>query len=246
MPPPSLLPPLSGEVRPLTDADLPAVAALYDVRAAAGNGLLVRDVGRTSGILQRQDVALVVTRSGGTGSVVTGYAGYRRERGYHGDGELHLQEVVAADAASLAALLGSLRSWEAVVASVLWRGAAEDLALAVPGLVPAPSERQPWSLRVLDPVAAVAARGFSDVGHSPLRPLAFSVAGRAYRLELSAGRGELVQAPGAGGPSLTWQGLALLYAGRGDLVHRHGHSDQPLPDLAAAFAGPVPEILDYF
>ncbi len=232
-----LLPAASGAVRAFTASDADAVAGLYDARAAATNGLLARVAARTIATVQRHDVATVAVEDG----EVVGYVAYQRERGYHGDGELHLQECLASTRAGLAALLGSLRSWDSVAGSVHWRGSVEDLALVLPGLVPAPTERQPWSLRVLDPVAGVAARGFAPGTWS----LPVTLDGTAYRLEVADGRGSLTGASGDG-PVLSPQGLALLYAGRGDLVHRHGHSDRPLPELAAAFAGPPPEILDYF
>ncbi len=227
----------SATVRGLTPADHAAVAALYDARGAGGNGLLARAPERTVATLLRQDVATVAVEDG----QVTGYVGYQRERGYHGDGELHLQELIASTPAAVGALLGSLRSWDAVAGSVHWRGRVEDLAVAVPGLLPVPSERQPWSLRVLDPVAAVAARGFGPGAWTE----DLTVAGVGHRLEVADGRGQLV--PGPGGPNVTPRGLAALYAGAGSaFLVRHGLVDRPVPGLAAAFAGEPAEILDYF
>ena len=98
-------------------------------------------------------------------------------------------------------------------------------------------------LRILDPVAAVASRGFTP----GTTQSAFALAGAGYRLEVADGRGILTHIPATDLPTLTWQGLALLYAGvaQGRLV-RNGFVDRPVPALEQVFAGPAPEILDYF
>jgi predicted acetyltransferase len=150
---------------------------------------------------------------------------------------------VTASPSALRSLLAGLAGWEGVVDTVTWRGRTDDLALALDRSLPPPSEVQPWMLRVLDPVAAVAARGF---GPGEAR-VPFAVDGVGYLLEVADGRGRLTPTAADGLPVVTAQGLALLYAGmaQGRLL-RAGLLDRPAPALEAAFAGPVPEILDYF
>lgn len=235
--------PSTGSVRAATTADVPAVAALYDEVAASTNGLLARTGpsfprGFPSGYgaLLEADVVSVVEEG-----PVSGYVSYQRDNGYRADGQLAVAELLALTPTAMIALLGSLGSWSSVVDTVVWRGKTDALALALGVTVPAPVEVQPWMLRVLDPVAAVAARGFGPGTWS----LPLTVAGAAYRLEVADGRGQLTE--GGGGPELSHQGLALLYAGASaGVIVRSGHGSGDLSSLAAAFAGPQPEILDYF
>ncbi len=124
-----------------------------------------------------------------------------------------------------------------------WCGCTEDLALFLNRCLPGPAKSQPWMLRVLDPVRAVAARGFAP-GESTT---AFAVSGTGYRLEVADGRGQLSVVPAEGLPDVHPRGLALLYAGaaQGRLA-RAGLAERDLPELEEAFRGPRPEILDYF
>jgi predicted acetyltransferase len=224
--------PATGSVRAATAEDAPAVAALYDAVAASTNGLLARPAPSFDA-----DVVSLAEEAG----TVTGYVSYQRESGYSSGGQLVLRELLATTPMAMTALLGSLGSWSSVVDTVVWRGKTAPLALALGVNVPAPAEVQPWMLRVLDPVAAVDARGFAPGTWS----LPVTVAGSAYRLEVADGRGTLTE--GSAGPELTEQGFALLYAGAsaGTIV-RSGHGTGDLTALTAAFAGPEPEILDYF
>ncbi len=238
-----LLPTL-GAVRAATEADVAAIASLYDGIAATSNGLLARTgssfpKGFPSGYaaLLDADVVSVVEEAGS----VTGYVSYRRDNGYRAGGQLVLGELLATTHTAMTALLGNLGSWSSVVDTVVWRGKTTDLALALGVNVPPPVEVQPWMLRVLDPVAAVAARGFGPGTWS----VPVTVAGSPYRLEVEGGRGSLTAGPP--GPELTEQGFALLYAGASaGTILRSGNATGDVRALAAAFAGPEPEILDYF
>lgn len=239
-----MLPRGSGEVRAAVADDVPAIAALYDAYAGSTNGLLARHGpsfphGFPSGYgaLLDADVVTVAVENG----VVAGYVSYQRDNGYRTDGRLSVAELLAASPAAMAALLGSLGSWSSVVDSVRWRGSTQELGLGLGAVVPPPVEVQPWMLRVLDPVAAVAARGFGPGTWS----LPLTVLGSPYRLEVADGRGVL--SAGSGGPSLTGRGFALLYAGASaGAIVRAGQGSGNLRELAAAFAGPPPQILDYF
>lgn len=237
----------SGEVtvRAAERTDLPALAGLYNALGAASNGLLVRrgpGFPRGAEALLESSVAALAVDPGGT---AVGYASYDRGRGYGPHAELRVWELVAATGPATAALLRSLASWRSVVGTVQWRGPTGELALQLAGPVPPPYAREPWMLRLVDPVQAVAGRGFPD-GVS--LQVGIEVAGVGWDLSVQDGRGVLEPAVRRGLPALDARGLALLYAGAldsGGLV-RAGLLDRPEQRLDAAFAGPRPQILDGF
>ena len=230
------------DVRAAEDGDLPAIAALYEERGATSSGLLVRE-GESfpkgiKGILEI-DVVTVAVEAG----VLTGYASYSRGRGYVNGGPLTLWDCIVRTPDAMQSLLAGLAGWSSVVDDVRWRGSTEDLALSIKRSLPPPSKSQPWMLRVLDPVAAVAARGFAPGSTSA----SFAMGGSGYRLEVADGQGQLSAVPADDLPVVQPRGLALLYAGiaTGRLA-RNGLADRDLPELEEAFRGPRPEILDYF
>jgi predicted acetyltransferase len=230
------------EVRNATEDDLPAIEGLYAGRAARSSGWLVRSGPSfpegTKGILDN-DVVTVSVEDG----VVTGYASYARGRGYVNGGPLTLWDCITTSPPAMRSLLAGLAGWSTVVDDVSWRGPTDDLELFVDRSLPAPATSQPWMLRVTDPVAAVAARGFA-AGSTTTR---FSVSGVGYELEVADGRGQLSVVPGEGLPSVHPRGLALLFAGVAEgRLARTGLADRDLPELEAAFRAPSPEILDYF
>ncbi len=261
--PPSAPPRGGGPVRPATADDLPAIGGLYAGRGAQGNGLLTRTgpcfPRGAAGVLDR-DVVTVAEEDG----QVTGYLSYDREGGYRGGGQLRVWDCVTSTPMAFQSLLAGLATWDSVADSLLWRGPTHDLALQLSGSLPPPSGVQAWMLRVLDPVAAVAARGFGpgpDPTGSATDPTdgpadrdgrafvtgGFAVEGAGFRLEVADGRGVLTEVDAQGLPVLAVQGLALLFAGVGQgRLLRAGLLDRPVTGLEAAFAGPAPEILDYF
>jgi predicted acetyltransferase len=124
-----------------------------------------------------------------------------------------------------------------------------DPAAFVASLVGTTVERRrPWMLGVLDPAAAVAARGWP-------RGLAGSVDLRLdsgdHRLTLDRGAGRL-EPGGSGAVEVTPRGLAVLYAGAAGpaLLRRAGllagGDAEADAFLEAAGAGPAPALLDYF
>ena len=231
-----------ASLRAATVDDASAMRALYDGLGASTSGLLTRDgpsFPEGAVRLLQHDVVTLAVEDG----QVTGYLAYDRGRGYRAGGQLRVWDCICATPGALTALVDSVASWSSVAETVRWRGSTRDLAHLMEGAVPVPSEVQPWMLRVLDPIAAVAARGYEP----GTTQAAFSVDGTGFRLEVAGGRGVLVEVPAADLPVVTWQGLALLYAGvaSGRLV-RNGFVDQPVPALEEAFRGPPPEILDYF
>lgn len=224
--------------------DLPRLHALYAERGRTGSGLLTREgpsfPDGPARLLDADPATGVVTVAEEDGEV-TGWISYRRGSGYRHGGPLEVSDSVTSTAAGLCSLLAGLASWSAVVDAVRWRGSTADLALVCGRALPPPQVAQPWMLRVLDVPAALSARGWGTDGTA-----AFAVAGRGWSVAVEAGSASVDQVAADGLPVLSERGLALLYAGSspGRLL-RAGLLDRPAPELAL-FAGPAPEIADYF
>ncbi len=229
----------SGEqsvtLRGAVPVDLETLQQLYAARGRTGSGLLTRTGASFTTTVLARDVVTVAERAG----EVVGYVAY--DRGTYDRHRIKVWDCLASTPEALGALVGSLGSWSALVDTMAWRGSTVDLQLLLGFRVPAPVSVQAWMLRVLDPPAAVAARGFGLDASG-----AFSLAGVGYQLVVEEGRGVLEPRPAGGLPAVTPQGLALLFAGVGRSLHRSGHADRPVPELEAVFAGPQPEMLDYF
>jgi predicted acetyltransferase len=180
-----------------------------------------------------------------------------------GHDEVFVQLAVAASAPTTRALWGIVGShcWiaERVRARVgpadpVWWLAREPMADAV--------DHDDWMLRVVDPAAAVAARGFPPAAESAVR-LRIADAARPgnsglWRLEVEEGRGSLVReeeaaAGGADGDGILTigaRGLAALYAGAPVATLRRAGlaaGGDPVADalLDGAFAA-APFMLDRF
>jgi predicted acetyltransferase len=244
-------PPGAVQVRSAGLSDAATVAALY---AGLGlNGLLTRDgeefPSAEEALLEHDVVALAEL----DGSAV-GYATYARGSGYREGSELRLRDFVHRSAPAAGALLRSLASWSTVAPTVLWRGPTTGLGLHLSRAVPPPVQSQPWMLRIVDAVAAVAQRGFLPDVDADSAFVLFDpdVADhcRPWRLRVTGGSGVLEElTPAADLPVLHVRGLALLYAGAADVAAllRAGLIDRPVPGLDAAFsAAQLPQILDYF
>lgn len=230
--------------------DVQAIAAMYDERGAATNGLLCRTGPEfpdgPQEVLEHDMVALAEDDSGAP----TGYATYSRGKGYHADSQLKVWELVARTGAAAAALTRSIGSWDSVAPTVSWGGPSEELARLLPTTLPPAATVQPWMLRVVDAHAAVAARGYAcdaQVSFELFDP-ALPANNGSWNLSVRDGQGALELSTQTDLPRLHIQGLALLYSGGVDVagVLRAGLLDRPLPGLSPAFAGPQPEIFDYF
>ena len=225
----------SVTLRGAVPADLKGLQELYAARGRTGSGLLTRTGSSFTTTVLDRDVVTVAEQDG----EVSGYVAY--DRGTYDAHRIKVRDCLASTPEALSALVGSLGSWSALVDTMAWRGSTLDLQLLLGFRVPAPVSVQAWMLRVLDPVAAVTARGFGLDGTA-----AFSLAGVGHQLVVREGRGVLEPREVDGLPVVTPQGLALLFAGVGRSLHRSGHADRPVVELEAAFAGPPPEMLDYF
>ena len=234
------------EVRTAEPAEAPVLTQLYDAQARETSGRLTRDGPMFAAGPQGAFEADLVSVAEGPDGALLGYVLYDRGRGYRGEAELYVRELVSADPGAARALLASLAGWHPVAPRTRWRGCTDALGVLLPTAVPPTARCQPWMLRVLDPVLAVAARGWSadcDV--------VLTLDDRSWRLRVQDGAATLEPAAagsGTRGPSLHPRGLALLYAGAADTaaVRRAGLLDGSLPGLDAALAGPRPDLLDYF
>lgn len=246
-------PPSGVVVRTADPGDAAALTEVYDAYARDGSGLLTRTGPMFTGGPAGADTDLTAVAVDAAGKV-QGCLRYDRGRGYRGEAELSVRELLAASPGAFAALLQALGGWHPVAPRTRWRGSTAALGLLLPAAVPSPERRQPWMLRIVDPPAAVAARGwtadcdvaFRLVDEAGPRATPGDV-GRSWRLVVRSGQGSLEPGP-AGGPVLHERGLALLYSGAADTaaVRRAGLLDGSLPGLDAALAGPRPELLDYF
>ncbi|MGQ0843511.1 MAG: GNAT family N-acetyltransferase [Sporichthyaceae bacterium] len=244
------------ETRAATEADVPAILGLYAAAAAAGNGLLAR----TGPLFALDPPALLAAHDGCTvaeqDGAVTGYASWDRGQGYDANAVLTVPDLFAGTPEALAALLAVLGSWHSVAPTLHLRLRPDDpMWLACPMAGARPHATQPWMLRLVDAPAAVAARGWPS-------PLSGAVDLRLdddlcpwnagpHRLVLDGGDGRL-EPGGTGAVRVDPGALALLYAGAASpatlrsLGRLSGGDAAADAFLAAAGAGPVPALLDYF
>ena len=239
--------PSDAVVRTAEPDEGPVLQELYDRWAAAGNGALSR-TGRAfpdgpAEAFEADVVALAETADG----TPLGYLAYDRGRGYREGSELVVHELVSTSAAASRALLASLGRWHPVAPSTRWRGPTEELGWLLPSTVPPPVQRQPWMLRVVDPAATVAGRGWAADVDVRFRLVDPDRGDSTWSLSVRSGRGHLTSGSGTA-PALHVRGLALLLAGVADTarVRQLGLLDGPLTGLDAALAGPPPVLLDYF
>jgi len=232
------------------DEDGATVRALWDAQARGGSGGLTRTGPMfPDGPAEAFDADVVALAEDADGRA-RGYLSYDRGRGYRaGAGELHVWEMAADSPQAVRALLASLARWHPVAGTTLWRGPVDELTLLTAGPVPAPATRQPWMLRVVNPAAAVAARGYPPevTARAAFRLVETDGSGRGWHLDVRGGRGELEPATGAVA-ELHVRGLALLYSGAATtaMLLRTGLLSEPLPALDPVFAGPLPVLLDDF
>jgi predicted acetyltransferase len=191
---------------------------------------------------------------------VRGYVVYRPLEGQYtplgGPFQLAIDEIVFCERDAGLALWRLLGSWLPQIEAILWRGTAEDpLLWLLPeqevGLV----AEVRWMSRLVDPAAAVAARGFAEgieaEAHLELAdPILPTNEGR-YVLRVAKARGELAQG-GRGDVRLDAGAFASLFTGYAtpEVLARAGRlAGEPGASraaLAAAFAGPTPFMLEQF
>jgi predicted acetyltransferase len=243
-------------LRPATPADVPAVRSIYRDLARSSTALMDREGpvsrrGPAEWLASYDGFSLVVAADG----TIEGYVSYDRGPGYDDTGRLVLDDMVALTPSAAQALGAFLASWGSVAPTVSMKLVPGDPLALITAIGRSPVEyRQPWMLRVVDAVAAVAARGWpahlsGSVDLHLTDTLCPWNAG-PFVLTLDGGAGRLE--PGGGGAvRMTERGLALWYAGGLTPValRRAGlldGSDACDALLLAATAGPTPILLDYF
>jgi predicted acetyltransferase len=191
---------------------------------------------------------------------ITGYVVYRQLEGEYtrlgGPFRLALDEIVWSERGAGLALWRLLGSWAPQVEAILYRGTAEDpLLLLLPeqelGLV----AEVRWMARLVDPVAAVEARGFAEgldaEAHLELADATLAANHGRFVLRVAKGRGTL-EPGGRGDLRLDTGAFASLFTGwatpdRLALAGRlSGEPGASRAALAAAFAGPTPFMLEQF
>lgn len=217
-------------LRPVTEADVPALRACYLTLASTVDGLLDRSAPPFElSSVPSSDVATIVDGPDGP----RGYLAADR-----GEPGLDVQELVALDADALRALVASLASWSGAVSAV--RLALSQPRALFPTMLGSTVSSEQWMLRVVDLPAAVTARGWPLAAR--LRPgLAVDVdvvdeqapwhAG-PHRIACEDGHVTATRG-GSGAVTLTARALAAWYAGSASTVALH-RAGLLRGDLAAA------------
>ena len=247
-------------LRALAADEIPLLARCYAEVAAGANGFLERSAAwweLTRDHFWRGRSVFAVQAADGR---ITGYLAYRQLEGEYtslgGPFKLAVDEILWTEREAGQALWGLLASWAPQVETILYRGTAEDpLLFLLPEQELALVAELRWMSRLLDPVAAVAARGFAEEldaeAHLELAdPLLPANEGR-FVLRVAKGRGELARG-GRGDVRLDAGSFASLFTGYAtpDALARAGRlggdPGASRAALAAAFAGPTPWMLDHF
>jgi predicted acetyltransferase len=242
-------------LRPAAGADFPAIQELYREMARAGTGLLER-----SGVVfdkpfedvrKSFDGFTVATGPDGT---VQGYASWERNTGYDATGKVTVYDLIGRTPEVTGSLLAMFGGWYSVAPTIALRLPTPDPAMFMISQAGAKQEyHQTWMIRIVDAVAAIAARGWPSYLDTAIDlELTDDVCAwnnGSFRLVLSGGSATL-EPGGSGQTRFTPRGLALWYAGfspavlrRGGLLSGGTGSDEL---LQAATAGPPPAMLDYF
>ena len=256
-----LLPRAQGiELAPVAREEIPGLAACYDELARGANGFVARDaeaweVRRDHLWAERSTFAACDARGS-----IRGYVVYRQLEGEYtplgGPFRLALDEIVCCERDAGLALWRLLGSWLPQIDAILWRGTAEDpLFWLLPEQEAGLVAEVRWLCRLVDPAAAVAARGFAEgieaEAHLELADPVLPMNAGRYVLRVAKGRGELARG-GRGDVRLDPGALASLFTGyatpealaRAGLLA--GEPGASRAALAAAFAGPTPHMLEQF
>lgn len=259
--------PAQARVERAERADLARVRACYERVAPTINGFLDRPEASWS-FLERLWDELYVYLSLDARGEVDGYVAYGQEGPQPGEYgyTIRLRDWLATSRDALASLFWTLGSSSTQAAVVIYRSSPEDPVLL---LLDDQVERV-WGdirfmTRVVDPVGAVAQRGFAPAleldaplvleeqgASGPAAGLAANAGG--YRLRVAKGEGRLERTdehdPAA--PRLGAGAFASLYTGWGQCAFLEragllqGGSAEVRADLDAAFAGPTPWLPEEF
>lgn len=211
--------PVGVTTRRATVDDMPTVRALYDTWAAAQNGPLTRR-GPTFAATDSELLADVtaITLAIGSDGAPAGFVSWQRGPGYDDTAVIEVDDLIALTADGHRALWRVLGSFAPVAPRVRIRTSGDDPArLVLPANRWTPVERHPYMIRVLDVCAAVAV----VPGGAPAE-VTFDVVGDSASTGTDGGylvrrgpAGTVAErvASGPGRPTLTPNGLALLWSG---------------------------------
>jgi predicted acetyltransferase len=250
---------LEGLPRPATlqalrpaEYDWERFAPLAAALTRASGGLERSEVGwRQQAHALRSGYTYVVERGG----ALAGYLSYVHLASRGAAYGLDLRDLRGVDVDVVFALLNLLASHGSIADHVLTTLPVEWLALHLPQQGFEPVQERLWMLRIVDAPAALASRGYlpgvSARVELALRDALLPENEGAWLLEVRDGKAELGRG-GAGRVQLDVTALAALYTGWSspwDLARSgqlRGARSEDLKALAAAFAGPRPQLVDYF
>jgi predicted acetyltransferase len=245
-------------VRPMTEADVPAVVELAAERGRRTAGTLDRSpyLWRRVRTHPTQTVHAYVV-DGAWGGAPEGYVFYRQEYAKAGSNhyDLWVRDLAATTPAAARRLLSFLASHRSMADVVLLPAAASDpLLLHLADAHDEIERRWEWMTRIVDVEAALAARGYAreieaEV-HLEVEDDLFEANAGRFVLAVRGGRGE-VERGGRGAVRLHVGALAPLYTGHhsAEALLVTGRVQGAPPDLAAAsavFAGPAPWMPEVF
>ncbi|WP_020521125.1 GNAT family N-acetyltransferase [Catelliglobosispora koreensis] len=242
-------------LRPATVDDFPAIHALYAAVASASTGMLDR-AGPCFTATAAEALASVngFTVAVNPDGEVCGYASWDRGPGYDATGKLTVYDLIASSSAATASLLAFVGNWASVTPTAVLRLTPDDPARYLFSQVGATVEKtNSWMLRIVDAVAAIAARGWPSTldGRVSLALSDPECPWNAGDFVLTFSGGKATLEPGGSGDvAMSPRGLALWYAGVSPAVLRRAGflSGDTASDalLQTATAGPPPSIHDYF
>jgi predicted acetyltransferase len=186
-------------------------------------------------------------------SGLEGYV-YLSQRGPDDQRELVIHDFVAMTSSAATRLLALFADHRSTMKSLVLAGAAPSpLLLAPTELLFRVELGETWMLRVVDPGAALTARGYPELESSvdlELTDRSLPQNSGRYRLEVSGGRAQVTRG-GSGAVALDERALAALYTGffSPALLARSASlagDAASLVRLASLFAGPPPALGDFF
>lgn len=248
------VPPMGPPLRRVAAPDWDALARCQDAFAARVHGAGDRPAQRWAALRTAAEHVYVLDGSDGLEAYALVRHARRAEDWRY---DLAIEDWAALTARGLQAVLGFVGRHGTLTATAVLPGPARSL---LGSFLPEQDFRAiadfSWMARGLDPAAAVAARGFPAGLHAEVTltvadPLLPEAAG-PWRLVVRDGRGSLEPAPGAVADArLSARALGPLltgYRGAGELALAGLAEAAPatLATLDAAFAAPVPRLLDFF
>lgn len=241
-------------IRPATEADEPAMAALYNARARATNGNLDRNAffwRRKWGKGETAAYRYMIEEDG----KATGYVIYRTQRVVFPKQDLVVADFAVSTPKAARRLLSFFAEHRSVGERVMLLGAPQEpLLLHLAEQKHKVETRWDWMTRIVHLKAAIEARGYGAHLHAAVEldvrdELLPENAGR-WKFEIEAGKAALTRG-GKGSVKADIRALAALYAGAlscEDLAQL-GLLEATRNDAAtlnAAFAGPAPWTPDFF